>query len=369
MQQLITQLSLDPHLIPFFRGGILGLGSSQSARTAMAAITLSRKALSGVFSRSHAAVPAAATLALHTSSLVADASILRNDTSPPFPSTSPSSPPPCPAQTSPHVSHQTYPRTSFQAAATGSSSPSPSSLLHHHQQPLLHFITRGAATAFHSATAFNSSTAGAFGSNGARGYSSVDIHGTTVLCVRKGNSVVIAADGQVTMGAQILKPNVRKVRRLGEKKSVIAGFAGTTADAFTLFDRFESRIDEYPGQLTRAAVELAKAWRTDKYLRKLDAMLVVADAKVSLTITGNGDVLEPHDGIIGIGSGGPYALAAARALADIPDLTAEAIVKKAMRIAADCCIYTNENVTMEQITMEQITMEQITTEDEPASSS
>eukprot|EP00475_Leptophrys_vorax_P006379 TRINITY_DN13947_c1_g3_i1.p1 TRINITY_DN13947_c1_g3~~TRINITY_DN13947_c1_g3_i1.p1 ORF type:complete len:241 (-),score=21.22 TRINITY_DN13947_c1_g3_i1:98-778(-) len=177
-------------------------------------------------------------------------------------------------------------------------------------------------------------------------------HGTTVVCVRKGGEVVVAADGQVTFGAQILKPNVRKVRRLGEKKAVIAGFAGTTADAFTLFDRFESRIDEFPGQLTRAAVELAKAWRTDKYLRRLDAMLVVADAKVSLTITGNGDVLEPHDGIIGIGSGGPYALAAARALADVPGMDAESIVRKAMKIAADCCIYTNENVTMEKIAID-----------------
>ncbi|CAI7810929.1 unnamed protein product [Closterium sp. NIES-53] len=213
----------------------------------MVAITLSRKALSGVFSRSLAAVPATASLALHTSSLVADASILRNDTSPPSPSTSPSSPPPCPAQTPPHASHQTHPRTSFQAASTGSSSLSPSSLFHHHQQPLLQCLTRGGRGGEGRIEAAPIAFTGAFGSSGARGYSSVDIHGTTVLCVRKGNSVVIAADGQVTMGAQILKPNVRKVRRLGEKKSVIAGFAGTTADAFTLFDRFESRIDEYPG--------------------------------------------------------------------------------------------------------------------------
>ncbi|GJP50771.1 hypothetical protein CLOM_g9936 [Closterium sp. NIES-68] len=225
----------------------------------MAAIALGRRILLGAFSRSCAAGPAAATLALHTSALAADASILRHDTSPPSPSTSSSSPPPCPTQTFPHASYRTCPQTSFQAAATGSGSPSPSSLLHHQHQPLLQFSSRGDGITWalgrasmhgmagrHAAAADRgSTTAGNLIS--ARGYSSVEIHGTTVLCVRKGNEVVIAADGQVTMGAQILKPNVRKVRRLGEKKAVIAGFAGTTADAFTLFDRFESRIDEYPG--------------------------------------------------------------------------------------------------------------------------
>lgn len=173
------------------------------------------------------------------------------------------------------------------------------------------------------------------------------MRGTTVLCVRKDDRVIIIADGQVTMGSQIIKPNVRKVRRLGE--SVIAGFAGATADAFTLFDRLEQRLEEFPGQLSRAAVDLAKAWRTDKYLRRLDAVMVVADADVALTITGTGDVLEPHDGIIGIGSGGPYALAAARALIDIPGFTAEQIAQKAMKIASDVCIYTNSNFVMEEI--------------------
>lgn len=169
------------------------------------------------------------------------------------------------------------------------------------------------------------------------------------MCVRKENKVVIMADGQVTMGSQIMKPNVKKTRRVGENKSVIAGFAGATADAFTLMDQLEQRIDEHPGQLTRAAVELAKAWRTDKFLRRLEATIVVADELVSLTITGNGDVLEPHDGVIAIGSGGPYALAAARALIDIPHLDAEAIARKAMKIAAQSCIYTNDVFTIEQI--------------------
>ncbi|XP_024523343.1 uncharacterized protein LOC9637040 isoform X1 [Selaginella moellendorffii] len=171
--------------------------------------------------------------------------------------------------------------------------------------------------------------------------------GTTVLCIRKNDSVVIIGDGQVTMGAEILKPNVRKVRRIGE--NVIGGFAGATADAFTLFERLETKLEEHPGQLTRAAVELAKAWRTDKFLRRLDALMVVADAEISLTITGTGDVLEPYDGIVGIGSGGSYASAAARALMDLPDMDAEKIARKAMKIAADCCIYTNHNFTLETI--------------------
>lgn len=171
--------------------------------------------------------------------------------------------------------------------------------------------------------------------------------GTTVLCVRKLGQVVIMADGQVTRGNEIVKPNVKKVRRLND--AVIGGFAGATADAFTLFERLEMQLEQHPGQLTRAAVELAKLWRTDKYLRKLDAVMVVADAKQILTITGNGDVLEPHDGIIAIGSGGSYALAASRALINIPDLTAAEVAKRAMTIAADTCIYTNHNFTTESL--------------------
>ena len=173
--------------------------------------------------------------------------------------------------------------------------------------------------------------------------------GTTVLCVRKGDEVVVMADGQVTMGAEVVKPNVRKVRRIGAGGNVIGGFAGATADAFTLFERLETKLEEHPGQLTRAAVELAKAWRTDKYLRRLDAVMVVADSEQSLQITGGGDVLEPHDGIIGIGSGGSYALSAARALADVPGMDAMAIAKKSMGIAADLCIYTNHNFTVETL--------------------
>lgn len=175
--------------------------------------------------------------------------------------------------------------------------------------------------------------------------------GTTVLCVRKLDKVVIMADGQVTRGNEIVKPNVKKVRKLND--SVIGGFAGATADAFTLFERLEMQLEQHPGQLTRAAVELAKLWRTDKYLRKLDAVMVVADDKQSLTITGNGDVLEPHDGIIAIGSGGSYALAASRALIDIPELTAIEVAKKAMTIAADTCIYTNHNFTTETLDSKQ----------------
>lgn len=155
------------------------------------------------------------------------------------------------------------------------------------------------------------------------------------------------ADGQVTRDSEVVKPNVRKTRRIGE--NVIGGFAGATADAFTLFERLEMQLEQHSGQLTRAAVELAKSWRTDKYLRRLEAVMVVADDKQSLTITGNGDVLEPHDGIIAIGSGGGYALAAARALHDIDGFDAMQIAKKAMDIAADTCIYTNHNFTTESI--------------------
>jgi ATP-dependent HslUV protease subunit HslV len=172
-------------------------------------------------------------------------------------------------------------------------------------------------------------------------------HGTTILTVRRGGAVAIGGDGQVTFGQTIIKANAKKVRRLG-KGDVIGGFAGATADAFTLFERLESKLEQYPGQLMRAAVELAKDWRTDRYLRRLEAMMIVADASVSLVLTGNGDVLEPEAGIAGIGSGGNYALAAARALAD-SGLDAEAIVRKSLDIAADICVYTNRNVTIEAL--------------------
>jgi ATP-dependent HslUV protease, peptidase subunit HslV len=171
-------------------------------------------------------------------------------------------------------------------------------------------------------------------------------HGTTILAVRKDGKIVIAGDGQVTFGNQVLKSNARKVRRLSDGK-VIAGFAGATADAFTLFERLEAKLEKHPGQLTRACVELAKDWRTDRYLRRLEAMMAVADKDVSLILSGTGDVLEPEDGLIGIGSGGAFALAAARALADRPDMTAEAIARKAMDIAAGICIYTNREITLE----------------------
>jgi ATP-dependent HslUV protease subunit HslV len=173
-------------------------------------------------------------------------------------------------------------------------------------------------------------------------------HGTTILCVRKGGQVVIAGDGQVSMGQTIIKSNAKKLRRLGNG-SVIAGFAGATADALTLFERLEAKLEQHPGQLPRACVELAKDWRTDRYLRRLEAMMAVADAKVSLILSGTGDVLEPEDGLIGIGSGGGYALAAARALMDQPGLDAEAIARKAMAIAAQICVYTNDKVTIESL--------------------
>jgi ATP-dependent HslUV protease, peptidase subunit HslV len=170
-------------------------------------------------------------------------------------------------------------------------------------------------------------------------------HGTTILTVRKGGNVAIGGDGQVSIGQTVVKANAKKVRRLGQGE-VIAGFAGATADAFTLFERLEAKLEQYPGQLMRAAVELAKDWRTDRYLRRLEAMMIVADKTISLVLTGTGDVLEPEAGIIGIGSGGNYALAAARALFDGP-LDAEAIVRKSMEIAADICVYTNRNITVE----------------------
>ena len=173
-------------------------------------------------------------------------------------------------------------------------------------------------------------------------------HGTTILCVRKGGKTIIAGDGQVSLGQTVVKAKARKVRRLGDGK-VIGGFAGATADAFTLFERLEAKLEQYPGQLTRAAVELAKDWRTDRFLRRLEAMMAVADKDVSLVLTGTGDVLEPDDGLIGIGSGGNYALAAARALIDRDDMDAEAIAKRAMAIAAEICVYTNTNVVIESL--------------------
>ena len=172
-------------------------------------------------------------------------------------------------------------------------------------------------------------------------------HGTTILSVRKGGKVVVAGDGQVSLGQTVIKGNARKVRPLGDG-SVIAGFAGATADAMTLFERLEAKLEKFPGQLTRAAVDMAKDWRTDRYLRRLEAMMIVADKEVTLVLTGTGDVLEPEHGITAIGSGGNYALAAARALADT-DMAAEAIARKAMAIAAEICVYTNGNLTVESL--------------------
>ncbi len=172
-------------------------------------------------------------------------------------------------------------------------------------------------------------------------------YGTTIVTIRKGGKVVVAGDGQVSVGPTVMKHNARKVRFLG-KGSVIAGFAGATADAFTLFERLEAKLEQYPDQLMRASVELAKDWRTDRYLRRLEAMMIVADKSTTLVLTGTGDVLEPEGGIAAIGSGGNYALAAARALADL-DLSAEEIARKAMKIAAEICIYTNDKVTLESL--------------------
>jgi len=172
-------------------------------------------------------------------------------------------------------------------------------------------------------------------------------HGTTILTVRKSGRVVIAGDGQVSLGATVIKANARKVRSIG-KGDVIGGFAGATADAFTLFERLESKLEQYPAQLTRACVELAKDWRTDRYLRRLEAMMLVADRQTTLALTGTGDVLEPERGLMGIGSGGNYALAAARALLDT-GMSAEEIARKAMTIAAEICVYTNTNVVLEAL--------------------
>ncbi|MER8825133.1 ATP-dependent protease subunit HslV [Mesorhizobium sp. M0938] len=174
------------------------------------------------------------------------------------------------------------------------------------------------------------------------------MHATTIVTVRKGSKVVIAGDGQVSLGQTIMKGNAKKVRRIGKGGNVIAGFAGATADAFTLLERLEAKLEQYPEQLTRACVELAKDWRTDRYLRRLEAMMLVADKSVSLALTGTGDVLEPEHGVMAIGSGGNYALAAARALMDT-DKDAEEIARKAMQIASDICVYTNNNFVIETL--------------------
>lgn len=173
-------------------------------------------------------------------------------------------------------------------------------------------------------------------------------HGTTILCVRRNGKVAIASDGQVTMGNTVLKHNAKKTRKMYNDK-ILAGFAGATADAFTLFERFESKLESFRGNITRSAVELAKDWRTDKILRRLEALLVVADNEHTLILSGTGDVIEPEDGVAAIGSGGPYAQAAARALYENSDLDAVEIVKKAMNIAADICIYTNKNIILEEL--------------------
>lgn len=196
---------------------------------------------------------------------------------------------------------------------------------------------------------------GPFGSaaGGVRHHSSDTMQATTIICVRRDDQVAVIGDGQVTLGSQVVKPNAVKVRRIGPKDNIITGFAGATADCFTLRERLEQQIEQQPGQLTRACVELAKNWRTDKYLRRLDAILLVADKDVSLTITGNGDVIEPHDGIIAIGSGSTFALAAARALIDQPNLTALEIAQKSMNIAADMCVYTNHNFVTETLNLNE----------------
>lgn len=177
----------------------------------------------------------------------------------------------------------------------------------------------------------------------------VQWHGTTILCVRRDGQVTIAGDGQVTLGHTVVKGNAKKVRRIGAGGNILAGFAGATADAFTLLERLEKKLERYPNQLERACVELAQDWRTDRYLRRLEAMLLVADHAHSYTLTGNGDVLEPEDGVVAIGSGGNYALAAARALLGVDGLTSEEIARRAMKIAGDICIYTNSSLTVETL--------------------
>lgn len=174
------------------------------------------------------------------------------------------------------------------------------------------------------------------------------LYGTTILSVRKDGKVTIAGDGQVSLGNTVIKSSARKIRKLANG-TIIAGFAGATADAFTLFERLETKLEKHPGQLTRACVELAKDWRTDKYLRRLEAMMIVIDKETSLVLTGTGDVLEPEDGIVAIGSGGNYALAAAKALYKNKKDSAETIVKEAMKIASDICVFTNNNLTIETL--------------------
>jgi ATP-dependent HslUV protease subunit HslV len=202
----------------------------------------------------------------------------------------------------------------------------------------------------------SSSTNRSFGSH-------ADWHGTTIVCVRKNGQVTMMGDGQVSMGSMMVKPNAKKIRRISSKnenaKDTIVGFAGSTADAFTLLERLEGKLDEYPGQLARSCVELAKGWRTDKYLRRLEASLLVADDTVSLELTGNGDVLESHDGVLGIGSGSAYAIAAARALKDIDDLSSEDVAKRSMEIASDMCVYTNKSFMIETMgTVEEETKDE-----------
>ena len=173
-------------------------------------------------------------------------------------------------------------------------------------------------------------------------------HGTTILCVRKDGRVARAGDGQVSLGQTVVKGNARKIRRIAQGR-VLAGFAGATADAFTLLERLEAKLERFPDQLERACVELAKDWRTDRYLRRLEALLAVADSKRSLLLTGQGDVLEPEDAVIGIGSGGNYALAAARALLSVDGVDAEEVCRRSMKIAADICVYTNGNIILESL--------------------
>ena len=177
------------------------------------------------------------------------------------------------------------------------------------------------------------------------------IKSTTIVSIRKDKSVVIAGDGQASLGNTVMKANVKKVRRLGADNSVITGFAGSTADAFALFERLEAKLDQYKGQLKRACVELAKDWRTDRYLRRLEAMMIVADKDVSLLLSGTGDVIETDDGILAIGSGGPYALSAAKALIKNTKLSAKEVAKESLNIAADVCIYTNHNIVIEEINL------------------
>ncbi len=173
--------------------------------------------------------------------------------------------------------------------------------------------------------------------------------GTTIIAVRKGDDVVVAGDGQVSLGQTVMKSNARKVRRIGAGEKVVIGFAGATADAFTLSERLEAKLEQHPGQLTRTCVELAKDWRTDKYLRRLEALMAVCDKDTSLILSGTGDVLEPEDGIIGIGSGGSFALSAARALIDVDGIDAETIARRSLEIAAGICVYTNDNIVLEKL--------------------